>query len=90
MVQEALTNTLKYGGHGTRASVRLRYLPGEIRVDVEDDGAGAATTPSGGGGGLIGMRERVHTYGGVLRSGPMGPRGWRVSARLRTDEGEST
>lgn len=91
LVQEALTNTLKHGGQGTRASVRLRYLPGEIRVDVEDDGAGAAaTTPSGGGGGLIGMRERVHTYGGILRSGPRGPRGWRVSARLRLDEGEST
>ncbi|MGW6377944.1 sensor histidine kinase [Rhodococcus sp. NPDC055112] len=91
LVQEALTNTLKHGGQGTRASVCLRYLPGEIRVDVEDDGDGAAAaTPSGGGGGLIGMRERVHTYGGVMRSGPRGPRGWRVSARLRLDEGETT
>ena len=52
LVQEALTNTLKHGGQGTRASVGgLRYLPGEIRVDVEDDGAGGRDEdrPAGGG-----------------------------------------
>jgi signal transduction histidine kinase len=40
VVQEALTNTLKHGGIGTRASVRLHFLPGELRVDIDDDGAG--------------------------------------------------
>src|SRR6516225_4386826 len=42
LVQEALTNTLKHGGTGARATVRMRYLPGELRVDIDDDGAGAA------------------------------------------------
>src|SRR6516162_3157676 len=41
LVQEALTNTLKHGGTGARATVRLRYLPGELRVDIDDDAAGA-------------------------------------------------
>src|SRR5499433_2060386 len=38
LVQEALTNTRKHGGPGARATVRLRYLPGELRVDIDDDG----------------------------------------------------
>ncbi len=38
LVQEALTNTLKHAGAGARASVRLSFEPGELRVDVNDDG----------------------------------------------------
>jgi len=88
LVQEALTNTLKHGGTGARATVRLRYLPGELRVDIDDDGAGAAApAPAGAGGGLIGMRERIHAYGGEVRAGPGQRGGWAVSARLRLDGG---
>jgi signal transduction histidine kinase len=86
LVQEALTNTLKHGGTGARATVRLRYLPGELRVDIDDDGAGTnAPAPAGVGGGLIGMQERIHAYGGDVRAGPRQPGGWNVSARLRLD-----
>jgi signal transduction histidine kinase len=89
LVQEALTNTLKHGGTGARATVRLRYLPGELRVDIDDDGAGAtAHAPAGAGGGLIGMQERIHAYGGDVRAGPRQPGGWTVSARLRLDGGD--
>jgi len=91
LVQEALTNTLKHGGPEARASVRLRYLPGELRVDVDDDGAGAdASAPVGVGGGLSGMQERVHAFGGEVRSGPGRSGGWHVSARLRLDEADVT
>jgi signal transduction histidine kinase len=91
LVQEALTNTLKHGGSEASASVRLRYLPGELRVDVEDNGAGAdASTPVGVGGGLSGMQERVHAYGGEVHSGPGRSGGWHVSARLRLDEADAT
>ena len=73
LVQEALTNTLKHGGPGARASVRLRYLPGELLVDIDDDGAGAAAhEPAGIGSGLLGMRERVHAYGGDVQAPPAG------------------
>ncbi|MFY9851399.1 MAG: ATP-binding protein, partial [Trebonia sp.] len=90
LVQEALTNTLKHGGPGARASVRLRYLPGELLVDIDDDGAGAAAhEPAGIGSGLLGMRERVHAYGGDVQAGPRGPSGWKVSARLRLDSGDA-
>src|SRR5215472_4056753 len=89
LVQEALTNTLKHGGTGARATVRLRYLPGELRVDIDDDGAGAtAPAPASVGGGLIGMQERIHAYGGDVRAGPRQPGGWNVSARLRLDGGD--
>ena len=88
IVQEALTNTLKHGGTGARASVRLRYLPGgELRVDVTDDGAGAAAPPSAAvGSGVRGMQERVHAYGGDLVAGPGQAGGWRVSARMSLDD----
>ena len=90
LVQEALTNTLKHGGPGAHAAVRLNYLPGELRVDIDDDGAGAAaTTPVSVGGGLTGMQERVHAYGGDVQAGPRQPGGWRVSARLHLDQSET-
>jgi signal transduction histidine kinase len=91
LVQEALTNTLKHGGAGAHAAVRLRYLPGELRVDIDDDGAGAtAPATAGVGSGLVGMRERVHAYGGDVQAGPRQRGGWKVSARLQLDGGDAT
>lgn len=91
LVQEALTNTLKHGGTGVHASVRLTYLRDEVQLDVCDDGAGAsAPTPVGVGAGLAGMRERVHAYGGDISAGPGRSSGWQVSARLRLGEADST
>jgi signal transduction histidine kinase len=90
LVQEALTNTLKHGGTGARASVRLLFLPGELRVDIDDDGAGAAAPATASiGSGLVGMQERVHAYGGDVQAGPRQPGGWKVSARLRLDDGDA-
>jgi signal transduction histidine kinase len=91
LVQEALTNTLKHGGPAARASVRLSYLPGELLVDIDDDGAGlTAPATADTGGGLLGMRERVHAYGGDVWAGPRQPGGWRVSARLRLDGSDAS
>jgi signal transduction histidine kinase len=88
LVQEALTNTLKHAGDGASAVVRLSYRPGELRVDVEDDGAGArAPVPATAGHGLAGMRQRVETFGGEVEAGPRAAAGWRVSAHLRLDPG---
>ena len=90
LVQEALTNTLKHGGAGARARVRLSFVPGELRVDVDDDGSGsAASVPAGVGGGLPGMRERVRAYGGDVQAGPRRPAGWAVSARLPLEDGSA-
>ena len=87
LVQEALTNTLKHGGTGASAVVSLVYLPGQLRVDIEDDGAGArAVQPDTVGRGLTGMRQRVQAFGGEVEAGPQPAAGWRVSARLRLDQ----
>ena len=67
LVQEALTNTLKHAGAGARAAVRLHYLHGELRVDVDDDGAGERRPPlpaTRRAAACAGMRERVRAYGG--------------------------
>jgi len=82
LVQEALTNTMKHAGPGVSAAVRLRLAPGEVSVEVEDDGAGRVGVPSSPGGGLTGMAQRVSAFGGELTCGPRQPRGWRVTARL--------
>jgi signal transduction histidine kinase len=82
LVQEALTNTMKHAGPGVTAAVRLRLAPGEVRVDIEDDGLGSAGATRAPGGGLTGMAERVGAFGGELTCGPRQPRGWRVTARL--------
>ena len=81
-MQEALTNTMKHAGPGASAAVRLRLAPGEVRVEVEDDGAGSVGVPCAPGGGMTGMAERVSAFGGELTCGPRQPRGWRVTARL--------
>ena len=77
LVQEALTNTMKYAGPGASAAVRLQVTAAEVRVDVEDDGVPRGIGPTSGGG-LIGMRERITAFGGQLEFGPRQPRGWRV------------
>jgi signal transduction histidine kinase len=96
LVQEALTNTLKHGGPGARAAVRLRFQPGELLVDIDDDGAGVPPPASASvsahataGGGLVGMRERARAYGGDVQAGPREPGGWQVSARLLLDAGDA-
>ena len=85
LVQEALTNTMKHAGPRASAAVRLQVSPGEVRVDVEDDGTGGTAGPGAAGGGLTGMRERIKAFGGELDCGPRDPRGWRVTARLHPD-----
>jgi signal transduction histidine kinase len=85
LVQEALTNTMKHAGPGASAAVRLRLAPAEVRVDVEDDGAGRGAAPGTAGGGLTGMRERISAFGGDLDFGPRHPSGWQVTARLYPD-----
>ncbi len=84
LVQEALTNSLRHAGPGARAWVTVRRGPGELTVRVEDDGRGPAPAPEGerSGHGLVGIRERVALYGGILRIGPRPEGGFEVDARF--------
>jgi len=83
IVQEALTNTLRHAGPA-RAWVTVRYAPGELRLEIADNGEGGANG-AGSGQGLLGMRERVALYGGELESGKRRGGGYLLSARLPLD-----
>ncbi|MFE9476238.1 sensor histidine kinase [Streptomyces griseofuscus] len=86
LVQEALTNAVKYAGAGANVEVRLEYEEHGLHLSVEDDGAGtAAAGPQGSGLGLRGMRERVEAVGGTLEAGRRRPGGFRVAARIPTE-----
>jgi signal transduction histidine kinase len=87
IVQEALTNTLKHAG-ASRAHVHLRYWPGELEVEIRDDGRrNGAPAADSGGLGLIGMRERAALHGGELTVGPAPGGGFAVRVRLPTPAG---
>ena len=79
VVQESLTNSLKHAGPA-RATIRLDYRADVLEVEVSDDGRGAAVAATAGGQGLIGMRERVESFGGELRAGPRTGGGYEVAA----------
>ncbi|MET7935241.1 histidine kinase [Streptomyces sp. NPDC005322] len=96
IIQEALTNTLKYGDGGT-ATVTVRYADHSLRVEVLDGGPSvlfadpASTGPvpgprkprdDGAGRGLIGLRERVAVYGGHFEARRRIGGGYRVRARI--------
>ncbi|KOV61046.1 histidine kinase [Streptomyces sp. MMG1121] len=96
IVQEALTNALKYGDGGT-ATVMVRYADHGLRVEVLNSGpsvlsAGPASTGARSGGhlrrndgaghGLIGLRERVAVYGGHFDARRRVGGGYRVRARI--------
>jgi len=80
IVQEALTNALKYAG-GARTEVVLRYEPNAIDLEVIDEGMVAAPA-DGIGRGLVGMQERVALFGGTLDAGKRPERGYAVRAHL--------
>jgi signal transduction histidine kinase len=81
VVQEALTNALKYA-HGSRTTVHVHHGEREITVVVGTDDAGSnAVYLDGSGRGLAGLRERVDVLGGEFSSGRRGG-GFVVRARI--------
>jgi signal transduction histidine kinase len=88
IVQEALTNALKHAGPAS-GEVVLRYGEDELELEISDDGRGASeSSPSlaSGGNGLVGMRERVALYGGVLRAGQRPSGGYSLRVRMPLDQ----
>jgi signal transduction histidine kinase len=87
LVQEALTNAVRYAGDSP-IDVQVIYSPTAITVFVDDEGPGggsgtARPSSSGGGHGLVGMQERLAAIGGSLEAGPRRPGpGWRVHASI--------
>ena len=83
IVQEALTNALKYAG-GAPTHAVVRFSGDAVDVDVVDEGRLAAPA-EGVGRGLTGMRERVALFGGTLQAGPEAGGGYAVRAHLPLD-----
>ncbi|WP_433533543.1 sensor histidine kinase [Micromonospora sp. CA-263727] len=82
IVQEALTNTLKHAGNTATAQVRVSLAGNAVEVEVTDTGRGPRPDTHRVGHGLVGMRERVGLYGGLLRTGARPGGGYRVYARI--------
>ncbi|MCH1881877.1 histidine kinase [Agrococcus sp. ARC_14] len=82
VVQEALTNARKHAGATAQVDVRVRFLPGELEVEIADDGRGGGSGEHGAGAGVLGMRERIGALGGALEVGPRSRGGWLVRARV--------
>ncbi|GIJ60477.1 sensor histidine kinase [Virgisporangium aurantiacum] len=82
VVLEALTNVRKHAGSGADVTVDLTKNAHAVTVTVENATTrrrtNAATTS---GLGLIGLSERIETFGGAFSAGPTGER-WRVTAEL--------
>lgn len=81
IVQEALTNIRKHAGPHPTAAVVLTFSADDVAVEVSDDGPGA-TDNYGTGNGLIGMRERISTFGGTLTAGRGTRGGFSVAVRI--------
>ena len=88
VIQEALTNVIRHAGKPP-TTVGLDYSDGQLVVEVTDTGrpmlAAAPAVPAGARRGLIGLRERIALYGGVLDAGPRSGGGWIVRARFPVD-----
>ncbi|WP_405835159.1 sensor histidine kinase [Streptomyces sp. NBC_01518] len=87
IVQEALTNTVKYAAANTTVRVGIAVTSDALRVTVDDTGPPRSPRTdrrprTGGGRGLVGMRERAALYGGEVTAGPNSRGGWTVQALL--------
>ncbi|MCX5123738.1 sensor histidine kinase [Streptomyces sp. NBC_00193] len=89
IVQESLTNTVKHAAPA-RCRVTVEADSREVRIDVTDDGVRGPDRAPPGGHGLVGMRERVMTYGGTFSAGPRTEGGFMVSASLPRDGARRT
>src|SRR3954447_5678110 len=88
VLQEALSNVLRHAG-AVPTSVSLRHDPAALVVQVDDTGPAApapARADAPGGHGLLGIRERVALFGGVVEAGPRPGGGFRLSARFPLQE----
>ncbi len=79
IAQESLTNVGKHAGAGTSGRVHLRYGDDTVELEIIDEGLGRpGPSQRGAGLGLVGMRERAASLGGILHAGPRTGSGWVV------------
>ena len=84
VLQEALSNVARHAGTD-RVQVRLRYLPRQLELEVEDHGSGMTQRTERRGLGLVAMRERAELVGGTLDFTRPDAGGTRVRLRVPLD-----
>ncbi len=82
IVQEGLTNAMRYAHDPRFIHVDVVHTPDELTLTVDNDGSRADEPSDGGGLGLIGLRERLAHLGGSLEAGMNSPDQWRLRARI--------
>lgn len=87
IVQESLTNALRYATGASQIDVSTTFTSDLITVRIDDDGRTNPRISHGPGRGLVGMRERIALYAGTLESGPRPGGGWQVSASFVPENG---
>jgi two-component system, NarL family, sensor histidine kinase DesK len=92
-LREAVTNVIRHSG-AKNCRIRLIQYPGELSLEVSDDGRGPGGQDPGTahGAGLRGMSERLSAEGGRLSLGAAGPganlrqaRGFKLTATVPVD-----
>ena len=85
IIQECLTNIAKYA-RATSVHIDIGITQTgatrQLRVEVQDNGAGFEPRASGGGFGLVGMRERVEAQQGKFTLTTMPGTGTRITVVL--------
>ena len=86
IVQESLTNSLRYARNVTAVQVTVERQRHELHLEITDNGDGTGVPRVGSGRGLRGMRERAALFDGHVQAGPAPERGWMVKAVLNIPE----
>jgi signal transduction histidine kinase len=82
IVQEGLANVARHSAART-VEVAFHREAATLEIMITDVGPARQQPPAGAGGhGLVGVRERVHQYGGRLQVGPLPDGGFRLHATL--------
>ena len=86
--QETLTNIARHA-NATKVEIMLKEKPAQVELAVCDNGSGIREEEihSPKSFGLMGIRERVHSMGGVVRIRGAENRGTTVSVQIPTDGG---
>lgn len=85
IIQESLTNVLRYGRNVTRVNVLVDRAGDAVSIRVSDDGTqrGGRREGVGSAQGIRGMGERAALFDGTLTAGPSPEGGWSVVATLK-------
>jgi signal transduction histidine kinase len=84
IAQEALTNIGRHA-KGQHAYIQLTQSPGDLLLEIGDDGVGYATEDRPFGLGLIGIRERIRAHGGQIEIDSTPGRGTSIRVRMQLD-----